>query len=130
MGGDILEVTFNNADVGTGSFRPKAGEGNTFDPGGPRNADTKAITSQGKRIVTKNMVPGFFQILLENDFKVNKDIEKLAALAASLNPTTWTISHISGAIYQGEGDVSGDIVGDLDKATVPLRIEADQFFQI
>lgn len=130
-GGDIKEITFNNSEVGSGIFKPKAGEGNTYDPGGLRNVDdANAITSDGTPIRTKNMKRGFFQVLIANDMNVNKDIEKLAELAASTAPTTWTFTVINGITYRGVGEIVGDIVGDVDKATVPLKVDGAEFKQI
>jgi hypothetical protein len=128
-GGDIIEVTYNNSEVGSGTFRPKAGEGNTYDVGGFRN-DASAITGGGESIITKNRKPGFFQVLLSNDMNNQKDVEKLADLAKSTQPTTWTFQVANNKIYRGTGVVDGDIVADIDKATVPLKVTGPQFKQI
>lgn len=130
-GGDISEVTFNNSEVGSGTFKPKAGEANTFDPGGIRTMDdNKAITSDGEPIWTQNNQMGFFQILIANDMNVRKEVEKLAQIAASATPTTWTVSMLNGAVYRGVGYMVGDITADVDKATVPLKVAAPKFKQI
>lgn len=122
-GGDIKEITFNNPEVGSGVFKPKTAEGNTYDPGGLRNVDDKnSVTADGERIVTKNMTIGFFQVLIGNDMNVRKDMEKLIALAGTLSKTTWTFTIINGISYRGEGDVVGDLTADIDKATIPLKV--------
>jgi hypothetical protein len=129
-GGDVTDITFNNSEVGSGTLKAKSGEGNTYDPGGVRNTGEGNITSDGTRIQTKNMKPGFFKVLIANDMNQNKDAEKLVALAKSLAPTTWTFTIINGKTYRGVGDVMGDIQPDIDKATVSLHVEAAEFKQI
>ena len=55
LGGDISEVTYNHSVIGSGVFYPKAGEGNTFDPGGIRNSDdASGIDGSGDMIIIKN----------------------------------------------------------------------------
>lgn len=129
-GGDIKSLTFNNDEVGSGIFKPKAGEANTLEPGGLRsNDDTSAITSDGELIVTQNMKAGYVQILIANDANVRKDLEKASQLAGSSKDTTWTVTLINGAIYKGKGIVVGDLLADLDKATLPLKVVAPTWTQ-
>jgi hypothetical protein len=131
FGGDIKEITFNNAEVGSGIFKPKAGEGNTYDVGGLRTADdTKAITADGELIVTQNMQAGFLQVLIANDMNVRQDLEKAASLAASQSRTTWTFTCVNGITYRGVGVVAGDLSGDIDKATVPLKVVCPEWKQV
>jgi hypothetical protein len=129
-GGDIIEVTFNNSTVGSGVFKPKAGEGNTYDTGGVRtNDDTKAVTSDGEGIWTQNMQMGFFSITVANDMSVRRDLEKAALLSAATTPTTWTFQVINGAKYRGTGMLVGDLSGDVDKATLVIKVVAPKFVQ-
>ena len=54
-GGDITEITFNNATFGSGSFFPKASEDSTFDLGGFRvDDDADSISGDGAGIYRKN----------------------------------------------------------------------------
>lgn len=130
-GGDIKEVTFNNANIGSVSFKPKAGEGNTYDLGGVRTADDNSgITADGEAIWTQNMKMGMLQVLIANDMNVRKDLEKLADSAAALVETTVTFTVINGVTYRGKGMVVGDLIADIDKATVPVKINVPQFKQI
>lgn len=130
-GGDITDVTFSNSEVGSGSFKAKAGEGNTYDTGGIRVADDAgSVTTDGTMIVVKNRKLGFFQILIANDMNVRKDLETMSKLAASLSPTVWTFTCINGKTYRGSGEVVGDHTGDIDKATVPLKVQGPEFKQI
>lgn len=92
--------------------------------------DNKSITADGQPIWTQNQQMGSFQILIANDMNTRQDIEKMAALAASGTPTTWTVTIINGTIWRGVGYIVGDIVGDVDKATVPLKVAVPQFKQI
>lgn len=131
FGGDIQEVTFNNSSVGSGIFKPKAGEANTFDPGGIRVADDSgSITSDGQPIWTQNQKMGGFQILIANDMNTRRDIEKMAQLAGSATPTQWTVTLKNGTIWRGAGYIVGDIAADTDKATVPMKVAVPQWKQI
>jgi hypothetical protein len=130
VGGDIKEVNYQNDEVGSGLFKPKAGETNTLNIGGYRNEDDGAITTDGELIVKKNLKPGNFQIGIANDMNVRKDVETMKALAASTKDTTWTITHVNGKIYRGVGIITSDIETDMDKATVPLKVVAPEFKQL
>lgn len=131
FGGDIIEVTFNNNLVGSFTFKPKAGEGNTYDLGGIRTMDdNKSITSSGEGIYTQNNQMGFLQVLVANDMNVRKDLENLAKSAAALVETTVTFTVINGVTYRGKGMVVGDLTADIDKSTVPVKIAVPKFAQI
>ncbi len=130
VGGDIKEINFNNEEVGSGIFKAKAGEANTLELGGIRvNDDTSAITSDGEMITTQNRKAGYAQILIANDANVRKDLETASKLAGSTKPTIWTITLMNSTIYKGQGLPVGDLLADLDKATLPLKINVPQFVQ-
>ncbi len=61
---------------------------------------------------------------------VRKDLEKLADSAAALVETTVTFTVINGVTYRGKGMVVGDLIADIDKATVPVKVNVPQFKQI
>jgi hypothetical protein len=131
IGGDITEVTFNNPSVGSGFFKAKAGEGNSYDTGGIRtDDDDKSITGDGEPIWTQNRKMGHFQILIGNDMSIRKDLEKLALLAGSVDETTWTFTVINGTTYRCTGRPVGDLLADIDKSTIPLKVASPGIKQV
>ena len=126
--GDILEVAFTNADVGSGRFFPKANEGNTFDPGGIRTADEEnGIAGDGSLILQKNRIRGMFEIVVENDMNIRNDAQVAADLSESSASTTWTITMINGAVWKGTGSIVGDIKPDTNTGTFPLKCVSARF---
>ena len=129
--GDILEVTYNHPTLGSGVFEPKAGEGNTFDPGGIRtNDDGGGITSNGDLIVTKNRVRGSFEVMIENDMNVRNDAQVIADLAANSVPAEYTVSIINGTVWAGSGFPVGDIAPDTNAGTMTLKIASGNWKKI
>lgn len=121
--GDILEITFNNPDVGQGVFFPKAGEGNTYDLGGFRNSDdANGIAGNGEIIVTKNQVRGFFEAVVANDMNGRRDAENMAKLAASTKLTSWTFTVINGSVFGVSGVPVGDIAPDVNAGTFTIKV--------
>ncbi len=122
-GGDILEVTFNSPTIGSGVFKPKSNEGNTFDPGGLRNNDdANGITSDGELILSKNRVRASFEITIANDMNVRNDVAKIAELAADSESAEYTVSMINGTVWAGSGVPVGDLSPDVNAATMTLKI--------
>lgn len=117
IGGDILEISFSNDSVGSGTFFAKSGESHTFDLGGLRNEVT--TDGAGNPITKKNVVPWKMEVTLSRDVDT---AEKINELAASLVPTTWDISHANGRTYTGVGTPTGDIAEDGNEATIPLTV--------
>lgn len=131
FGGDITSITYNNPEVGSGVFKPKAGEGNTYDLGGMRYVDdVNSKTSDGTGIWTQNNKMGFFQVLIANDMNVNKDAEKIVALHRSTSDTLWTFTVVNGCTYRGKGRPVGDVAPDVDKATVSLKVNVEELEQV
>ena len=121
--GDITDVTYNHPTLGSGRFLPKAAEGNTYDPGGIRNADdANMISGGGNLILKKNRVRGFVECVIEDDQNIQEDALTVAALAADPQAATWTWTMINGAVYQGEGWPVGDIQPNIDDGTMTLKV--------
>lgn len=130
--GDITQVTFNNSTAGLqGVFKPKANEGNTYDPGGFRNNDdTNGIAGNGELIVTKNRVVGFFSIMIENDNTSQRSAEIVKALAASSVATDFTFSCINGSVWSCSGIPVGDIQPDVNTGLFTLKVNTGNMVQI
>src|SRR6478736_10571540 len=107
-GGDLLEVTWKNADVGSGRFFGKAGEDFTLDVGGLETASDKAnIDSGGNFMNIKTTKPWMMSGTIAWDKNVNarKELQALQALSNSYNPTQFTISGLDKVVYAGTGSV-------------------------
>lgn len=125
--GQILEITYNHPDLGTGRFFPKSGEGNTYDLGGIRTEDSAdSVTTVGDPIWVKNRVMGFFEVVIEIN-QVLGDDDTLNQLAESPVQATWTFSIINGTIYQGTGFPVGDLQPDVMAGTMTLKVGAGNF---
>lgn len=131
VAGDIIEITYNHPTLGSGTFFPKAGEGNTYDPGGIRTGDDAGmIAGAGNPIWQKNRVRGFFEVVVENDQNVRNDAQVIADLMASPVPADWTFEVINGTIYGGSGMPVGDIQPDVNAGTVTLKVAGPSFVKI
>jgi hypothetical protein len=123
QGGDLVEVTCNHPTLGNFNFATKSGESYTMDPGGNRsNDDASSITGNGVMIDQVNKVRWSFEGPLIADFSSNNEMENLPKLASSSELGTWTITHISGAVWRGRGKFVGDIQIDTNTAQVPSKI--------
>ncbi len=122
VGGDIIEVTYNHPNLGSGIMFPKAGEDSTFDPGGfVENDDAQMVDGGGNMISQKTRKRWSFEGTIANDFS-DKTIEKIQALANSPVAAEWTFSHINGTVYGGTGMPVGDIAVNGNAATFTLKV--------
>jgi hypothetical protein len=123
VGGDITEITWNHATLGSGVLRIKGSEDNTYDLGGVRgNDDDNQVTGVGDKIRQLNTKGWNVNVTVAWDMNVNLDLEKINALAADPVEAEWTITSINGSIYGGFGAPVGDLVGNVNNATFPLKI--------
>lgn len=121
VAGDVLEVTYSNANVGDGTFYVKAGEDVEIDEGGFRNDDDQsAISGDGQMIRKMNqqrwMVSG---VSIVWDMLNSNEKNILVQLAEDLTDTDFSFRHISGTIWSGLGTIVGDIKGSTQDALVP-----------
>ena len=131
VSGDIIEITYNHPTLGSGTFFPKAGEGNTYDPGGIRTADDAAmIAGDGSPIWQKNRTRGSFEVVIENDQNVRNDAQKISDLMASNEPADWTFEVINGTVWCGSGMPVGDIQPDINAGTMTLKVAGGGFKKI
>lgn len=123
VGGDILEITFNHPDVGSGVIFAKSAEDSTFDRGGFRSSDdANMITGSGEVIDQMNRVRWSFETVVAWDMNEREDLEKVVALASSTIPADWTFSSINGTVYGATGKPVGDLQGNGNAATFTLKI--------
>lgn len=123
VGGDILEAAYNHPTLGSGVIFPKAGEDSTLDLGGFRSDDSEdGIDGSGNMIDKLNRKRWVAEMVVAWDNNSRLELEKVTAMAASPVPAVWTIAHVSGAVYKGSGKPVGDLKGNANNATFPLKI--------
>lgn len=123
VGGDIVEITYNHETLGSGTLFPKAAEDNTFDTGGYRSKDeAEAIDGGGQMIDSMTRVRWSLETVISWDMNDKAELDKLVALASSPIPADWTISSINGTVWSGNGKPVGDLQGNGNAATMPLKL--------
>jgi hypothetical protein len=131
VGGDIVEVTWNHPTLGSGVIVPKANEDNSYEPGGIQTEDdADAVDGSGNPIWKLNRKLGYFQLVATNNQNTGQELEKMRALQADPVPTEWTFSIINGTVYGGTGKPVGELVGNINQATFPLKVNSSQFKKI
>lgn len=123
VAGDLLEITYNHPELGSGTFYPKSGEDNTFDEGGFRtNDDANSITGSGESIDVINRVRWSVEATVANDNNNREDLTKARQLAAHPLPAQWTFSHVNGTVWAGTGKPVGDIQSNGNAGTFTLKV--------
>ena len=124
-GGDLKEVTWKNADVGTGRYRSKAGEDHSLDPGGFETADDKGnVDSGGNFMNIKVTKPWSYEgtITWDKNVSSRREIQTYQSLSNSFLPTTWTFGCIDGTVFAGSGSVVGEVKGNAAKGTFSFKV--------
>jgi hypothetical protein len=122
-GGDIIEITYNNDDVGSGIIFAKAQEDSTFDLGGFISADDAAMVDGGGNMIDQiNQKRWKFGVTVSWDMNDKNELEKIQELATSQKQTDFTISSINGTVWGGKGKPVGDYEGNGNAATFPLLL--------
>ncbi len=80
------------------------------------------VDGSGEMIDKMNRKRWSAEMTVAWDNNNRQELEKVTALAESQVPATWTISHVSGAVYKGTGKPVGDLKGNGNAATFPLKI--------
>jgi len=123
IGGDILEVTYNHATLGSGRFLPKSAEDSTYDLGGFRgNDDANMVAGSGDNIRQMNNARWSFEVTVAWDANTRTDLEKMTALAGDPVEADWTFTSINGTVYGGKGAPVGDMQGNGNAATFTLKV--------
>jgi len=124
-GGDVLEITFDNPNIGSGSFFPISNQGNTFKPGGiMANDDANQVTASGTMINQLNRTLGHFEVLCENDMNLRDDISVAQALAGDTANTDFTISLNNKTVWTATGRPVGELTSDVNASSFTLKINA------
>ena len=123
VGGDIVEITFNHPTIGSGIIFPKANEDSTFDTGGFRsNDDADMVDGSGEMIDQINRKRWSFESTIAWDMNTREDLDKLSQLAADPVDADYTITHINGTVWGAKGKPVGDLAGNGNAATFPLKL--------
>jgi len=123
--GDIKEITYNHPTIGSGRFRPKSGEGNTYNLGGfANNDDANSISSGGDLIMTKNRVRAMLEAVIVNSTAEGEesDANIVRQLQESPVPSDWTFTTQANAVYSGSGFPVGEIAPDLNAGTFTMKV--------
>lgn len=122
-GGDVKEITWNHPTLGSGIFSPKSGEDSTFDPGGySSDDDDNGIDGSGEMIDKMNLRRWSAEVVAAWDMNNREDLTKAKALAASPVMASYTITHVNGTVWAGRGKPVGDLKGNGNNATFPLKL--------
>src|SRR6185369_11230300 len=123
VGGDIVEITYNHPKLGSGVIYPKAAEDSTYNKGGfQAKDDDNMIDGSGTAIDQLNRVRWSVETTIAWDMNNDLTLEKLIALSADPVPAEWTFSHVNGTVDGGLGKPVGDLKGNGNVATIPLKI--------
>lgn len=124
VGGDVLEISFKHETLGSGKLRCKAAEDGTLEKGGLRNNDDEnSVTGDGQLILNKNYRRGTWESPpVAWDMTEQKTLDVLSQMAESSLAADWTISHVSGQIWGGNGVPVGDIPGATNTAQITLKL--------
>ncbi len=131
-GGDIIEITYNNANIGSGVFFPKSAEDSTYDTGGARTSDdNNMICGNGTAIYQQNLQRPSFAVKIAWFMGGNDDsLATLSALTTDPNETAWTFTNINGVIHKLTGKQVGDLTGNGNTSTIDLKVAGSGVLQI
>lgn len=123
VGGDIIEITYNHPNLGSGVIYPKSGEDSTFDLGGFRNNDeASGIDGGGRTIRQLNRVRWSVEQTVAWSMNEGLELEKISEMAGDPVEAEWTFTHINGTVYGATGAPVGDHQGNGNAATFTLKI--------
>lgn len=123
IGGDVIEAVCLHPTLGTYRFAAKANETFTLNKGGLRNNDdANSITGSGQSIWQINRQRWSLEGPIAVDMQADTEMKGLDELAASPDEGTWTLTHVSGAVYVGKGKPVGDLNVDSNTAQQTLKI--------
>lgn len=118
IGGDILEITANNTEVGSYTFSTPTEEEATINLGGL--VSTVTTTADGRSIRSMKQTAWSVATGLSWDMLGIDDLDILSKLAASKVDTDFTFTHISGAVFAGKGTPVDALEGSAKEAKIPV----------
>lgn len=123
VGGDIKELSFTHPTIGQVTLYPKANEDSTLDLGGFRTEDDdNGVDGSGAVLKKITQSRWSAEMTVAGAFNTRNDLDKLNQLSGDPVDATWTITHVSGAVFKCVGSPVGDVKENLNDATIKLKI--------
>lgn len=127
VGGDFEEIHGSHPEYGQMRFYPKANEAFNIVFGGiVSNDDENGTTSAGDMIDQMNNTRWSCEGPIAIDFRGSQEEIFLNNISKSPELTTWTLTHISGAVWRGKGKPVGTRTYDTNAGTLPLKISGSR----
>lgn len=122
IAGYFEEVNCVHSIVGNRKFDLKSGEDSEISRGGKRIVDDENnYTASGKLILQFENKQPYIQVTAVVDGDVENYIQNLIAASDQEIPN-WTLTHISGDIYTGNGVIVGDVKPNRNAGTVQFKV--------
>lgn len=122
IAGYFEEVNCQHSVAGNRKFDLKSGEDSELDRGGLRIIDDdNNRTASGKLIIQYENKQPYIQFTAVVDGELENYINTLIKNSDSEIPN-WTLTHISGDIYTGNGVIVGDVKPNRNAGTVQLKV--------
>ncbi len=131
IAGYFTEINCQHSIVGNRKFDLKSGEDSEIDRGGLRTIDDdNNRTASGKLIIQYENKQPYVQFTSVVDGDLEDYIQNLIANSIE-EIANWTLTHISGDIYTGNGIIVGDVKPNRNAGTVQLKVAfEDQLLKI
>lgn len=122
IGGDIIEVSVNHPELGSGSFYPKSGEGFTLDPGGFMTDDEdNGIAGDGSAIFKKTRKRWSVEGMVKWDMNGANELVFYRALEESSLESDFTFTSVNGTVWSAKGIPVGGNGGEMGDSTFTAK---------
>ena len=123
ISGDILSMKVDNPNLGSRTLFPVANTDSTIDYGGFKaNDDKNSIDGGGRPIDRRNRARWSAKMTVSwNMTDTNGDeLSYITALLQDMSQSTFTISHINGSVWSGQGVLVGENTGAGQDAQIEV----------
>ena len=122
IGGDIIEITVNHPELGSGKFSPKSGEGFALDPGGFTTDDEdNGIAGDGSPIFKKTRKRWSIEGMVKWDMNTSNELIYYRALEESSIQADYTFQSVNGTVWAAKGMPVGGNGGEMGDATFTAK---------
>lgn len=126
IAGYFEEINCVHSIAGNRKFDLKSGEDVELDRGGMRIVDDENNrTASGKLIIQYENKQPYVQVTAVVDADVENYIQTLISNSADEIPN-WTLTHVGGDIYTGNGVIVGDVRPNRNNGTVQFKIAFEE----